>query len=51
MKDIMKILTSLEELGFLVEGASVTIKSETKKQKGGFLIELLSALGTYEAIC
>ena len=36
MKDIMKILKSLEESGLLIEDVSKTIESETKEQKGRF---------------
>ena len=47
MNDIMKmILKSLEESGYLIEGASETIKNEAKEQKGRFLGMLLGTLGT-----
>ena len=36
MKDILKIVKSLEDSG-LLEGVSETIKNEAKEQKGGFL--------------
>ena len=36
MKDIMKIVKSLEELGLLLKGISETMKNEAKEQKGGF---------------
>ena len=44
IKDIMKIVKSLEESGFLILGISETIKNETKKQKRGFLSILLGTL-------
>ena len=45
MKDILKIIKSLEDSGLLLEGVSETIKNETKEQKGGFLSMLLGTLG------
>ena len=36
MKDILKIVKSLEDSGLLLEGVSETIKNEAKEQKGGF---------------
>ena len=45
MKDIMKIIKSLENSGILLKGVSKTIKDETKEQKGGFLSMLLGTLG------
>ena len=45
MKDILKIVKSLEDSGLLLEGVSETIKNEAKEQKGGFLIMLLGTLG------
>ena len=45
MNDIMKIVKSLEESGFLIKGVSKTIKNEAKEQKGGFLSMLLGTLG------
>ena len=42
MNDIMKlVLKSLEESGYLIKGASETIKNEAKEQKGRFLGTLL----------
>ena len=42
MNDIMKlVLKSLEESGYLIKGASETIKNEAKEQKGRFLGILL----------
>ena len=43
MKDILKIVKSLEDSGSLLEGISETIKIEAKEQKGGFLSMLLGA--------
>ena len=45
MKDILKIVKSLENFGLLLEGVSKTIKIEAKEQKGGFLSMLLGTLG------
>ena len=45
MKDIMKIVESLEDSGSLIKGVSETIKNEANDQKGGILGVLLSALG------
>ena len=36
MKDISKIVKSLEDSGLLLEGVSETTKKETKEQKGRF---------------
>ena len=44
MKDTMKIVKSLEELGLLIKGVSETIKNGAKEQKGGFLGMLLRTL-------
>ena len=44
MKDIMKIVKSLEESGLFIKGISETIKNETKEQRGGFLSVLLGTL-------
>ena len=44
MKDIMKIIKSLEESGLLIKGITETIKNETKDKKGGFLLMLLGTL-------
>ena len=41
MKDILKIVKSLEDSGLLLEGVSETIKNEAKEQKGSFLVCLL----------
>ena len=45
MKDIMKIIKSLEDSGLLIKGVSKTIQNEAKEQKGGFLSMLLGTLG------
>ena len=45
MEDILKIVKSLEDSGFLLEGVSETIKNEAKEQKRGFLGMLLGKLG------
>ena len=45
MKDIFKIVQSLEDSGILLKGVSETIKDEAKEQKGGFLSMLLGTLG------
>ena len=45
MEDILKIVKSLEDSGFLLEGVSKTIKNEAKEQTGGFLGMLLGTLG------
>ena len=41
MKDIMKIVKSLESSGLLIKGVSETIQNEAKEQKGGFISMLL----------
>ena len=46
MKDIMKIVKSLEESGLLMKSISETIKNEAKEQKGELLSLLLGTLGT-----
>ena len=46
MKDIIKIVKSLEDSGLLLKGVSETIQNEAKEQKGGFLSMLLGTLGT-----
>ena len=45
IKDILKIVKSLEDSGLLLEGVSETIKNEAKEQKRGFLSMLLGTLG------
>ena len=44
MKDIMKVVKSLEKSELLIKGISETIKNEAKEQKGGFLSKLLGTL-------
>ena len=46
MKDILKIVKSLENSGILLKGVSETIENEAKEQKGGFLSMLIGTLGT-----
>ena len=45
MKDIIKIVKSLEDSDLLFKGVSETIQNEAKEQKGGFLSMLLGTLG------
>ena len=45
MKDIMKIVKSLEDFRLLLKGVSETIQNEAKEQIGGFLSMLLGTLG------
>ena len=45
MKDILKIVKSLEDSGIPLKGVSETIKVEAKEQKGGFLSALFGTLG------
>ena len=45
MKNILKMVKSLEDPGLLLEGVSETIKNETKEHKGGFFNMLLGTLG------
>ena len=44
MKEIIKIIKSLEYSGLLLKGVSETIQNEAKEQKGGFLSMLVDAL-------
>ena len=44
MKDILKIVKSLEDSGLLLKRVCETIKDEAKEQKGGFLSRLLGTL-------
>ena len=44
MNYIMKIVQAPEDSNILLKGVSKTIKTETKKQKGGFLSTLLGTL-------
>ena len=45
MKDIIRIVKSLEVSRLLMEGVNETIQNEAKEQKGGFLSMLLGTLG------
>ena len=45
MKDIMKIVISLEDSGLLLKWVSQTIQNEAKEQKRGFLSISLGTLG------
>ena len=45
MKDIIRIVKSLEDSGLLLKGISKIIQNEAKEQKGGFLGMLLGTLG------
>ena len=45
MNEIMKIVQTLQDSNILLKGVTKTIKTETKKQKGGFLSMLLGTLG------
>ena len=45
MKDIIRIVKSLEDSGLLLREISETIQNEAKEQKGGFLTMLLGTLG------
>ena len=45
MKDIIEIVKSLEDSGFLPEGVSETIQNKAKEQRGGYLSMLLGTLG------
>ena len=45
MKDIIKVVKSLEDSGLLLKGVSKTVQIESKKQKGGFLSMVLGTLG------
>ena len=45
MKDIIKIVKSLEDSGLLLKGVSETIQNEAKEQKRGFLSMSLGTLG------
>ena len=45
MKDIVKIVKSLEDSGLLLKGISEIIQNEAKGQKGGFLSMWLGTLG------
>ena len=44
MEDIIKMVKSLGDSGFLLKGVSEAIQNEAKEQKGGFLSMLLGTL-------
>ena len=44
IEDIIKIIKSLEDSGFLLKGVTETVQNEVKKQKVGFLSALLGTL-------
>ena len=46
MNDIMKIVQAFEYSNILLEGATETIKNETRKQEGRFLGTLVGTLGS-----
>ena len=45
MKNIIRIVKSLEDSGLLLKGVSETIQNEAKEQKEGFFTMLLDTLG------
>ena len=45
MKDIIKIVKSLEDSGLLLQGVSKTIQNEAEEQRGEFCCMLLGKLG------
>ena len=45
MKDINRIVKSLEDTALLLKGVSETIQNEAKEHKGGFISMLLGTLG------
>ena len=45
MRDIIRIIKSLQDSGLLLKGVSKTIQNEAKEQKRGFLSMLLGTLG------
>ena len=45
IRDIIKIVKSLEDSGLLLEGATETVQNEVKEQKGRFLSMRLGTLG------
>ena len=38
INDIIKIVKSLEDFGWLLKGVTETLQNEVKEQKGGFLV-------------
>ena len=45
IRDIIKIVKSLEDSGILLKGATETVQNEVKEQRGGFLSILWGTLG------
>ena len=45
MKDIIKIVKSLEDSGWLLKGVTETVQSEVREQKGRLISMLLGTLG------
>ena len=45
IKDLIKIVKSLEDSGLLLKGVTKSVQNEVKEQKGGFLSMLLGTLG------
>ena len=45
MEDIIKVVKSLEDSGFLLKLDTETVQNEVKEQKGGYLSMLLGILG------
>ena len=45
IKDLIKIVKSLEGSGLLLKGVTESVQNEVKEQKGGFLSMLLGTLG------
>ena len=44
MKDVIKIVESLEDSGLSLKGVTETVQNEVKEQKGRFLSMLLGTL-------
>ena len=45
MEDIIKIVKSLKDSGFILKGVTDLVQNEVKEQKRGFLSMLLGTLG------
>ena len=45
MKDLIRIVKSLDDSGLLLKGVTESVQNEAKEQKGGFLSMLLGTLG------
>ena len=45
MQYLLKIVKSLEDSGFLVDGITETVKKKVKEQKGGFISMLIDRPG------